>query len=86
MRNFLKVIDSVFLGLWGFTIIDLIPIFKIGLFDDIDGSIKILLSGAGLLYFVISIPHKMKMQKLERKLKEEQIEKLEIENDNAKQK
>jgi hypothetical protein len=61
------------------TIIDVLKLDDGG-YSGIDNWIKTLMALAGLIYFLITIPHKIKMQRLDRKLKKEQIEKLEIEN------
>lgn len=78
--------DLLFISVWGLTIVDLLKISNIEVYSDIDTWIKTLMAVLGLIYLLISIPHKLKMQRLDRKLKEEQIEKLEMENDKLKDK
>lgn len=81
-----NILDIFFFSIWGLTIIDVLRIADGGTYSGIDNWIKTLMALAGLIYFLITIPHKIKMQRLDRKLKEEQIEKLEIENDKGKDK
>ncbi len=77
MRWFL---DIILTGIWGLTIIDLFAIY--GGFDIINDSVKVFLAIGGLIYlFFIKIPHEIKMNKLNRKEKKEQIKKLEKENE-----
>ncbi len=80
IRLLFNILDVFFLSIWGLTIIDLLKLADGNYYADLDNWIKTLMALAGLIYFLITIPHKVKMQKLDRKLKEEQIEKLEIEN------
>ena len=75
-----NISDLIVLGIWGLTIIDILKLADVNYYSSLDGWIKTLMALAGLIYFLITIPHKIKMQRLDRKLKEEQIEKLEIEN------
>ncbi len=82
IRLFFNILDVFFLSIWGLTIIDLLKLADVNTYTNLDDWIKTLMALAGLIYFLITIPHKVKMQKLDRKLKEEQIEKLEIENKN----
>ncbi len=80
IRLLFNILDVFFLSIWGLTIIDLLKLADGNYYADLDNWIKTLMALAGLIYFLITIPHKVKMQRLDRKLKEEQIEKLEIEN------
>ena len=75
-----NLLDTLFLGVWGLTIMDLIPLLNIQIFESIDGVIKTLMAFVGCVYFVITIPHKIKMQKLDRKIRQEELEKIEKEN------
>lgn len=81
-----NILDIFFLSIWGLTIIDVLKIADGGSYSSLDGWIKTLMALAGLIYFIITIPHKVKMQRLDRKLKREEIEKLEIENEQKKDK
>lgn len=81
IKILLNMLDIFFLSIWGLTIIDLLKIADGGDFSNLDSWIKTLMAVVGLLYFIISIPHKIKMQRLDRKLKEEEIEKIENENE-----
>lgn len=82
IRLLFNILDVLFLSIWGLTIIDLLKLADGNYYVDLDDWIKTLMALAGLIYFLITIPHKIKMQRLDRKLKEEQIEKLEQENKN----
>lgn len=81
LKALYNLLDTVFLGVWGLTIMDLLPLFQVDLFSTLDNTIKTLMALAGFIYFLITIPHKLKMQRLERKIKEEELEKLTKEND-----
>jgi hypothetical protein len=81
IKLFLKFFDFIFISIWGLTVIDLLKIATETPYASIDNWIKTLMALGGLVYLIFSIPHKIKMQKLERKMKEEQIEKLERENE-----
>jgi len=70
-------LNGLFISIWGLTIIDLIPFLKPDIFSSFDGIIKTFMAFAGLVYFVITIPHKIKMQKLARKQKQLEIKDLE---------
>ncbi len=80
IRLLFNILDIFFLSIWGLTIIDLLKLTDVNYYANLDDWIKTLMALAGLIYFLITIPHKIKMQRLDRKLKEEQIEKLKIEN------
>ena len=84
IQEFFKLIDFFFLSVWGLTLMDLIPLISINFLDDLDGIIKTLMALSGFLYFVITIPHKVKMNRLEKKIKEEELEALEFENEQNK--
>ena len=75
-----NLLDTIFLGVWGLTIMDLVPLLNVEIFDSIDGVIKTLMAFVGLLYFIVTIPHKIKMQRLDRKIRKEELEKIEREN------
>ena len=82
MKMLYYFLDTILAGIWGLTIIDLIAILSVGSFDIINDSVKVLFAIAGLIYLaVIKIPHEIKMNKLNRKEKKEQIKKLEKENE-----
>ena len=82
IRLLWNILDIFFLSVWGLTIIDILKLADGNSYADLDDWIKTLMALAGLIYFLITIPHRIKMQKLDRKLKKKQIEKLEIENKN----
>ena len=79
MKGLYYFLDTLLAGIWGITIIDLLSLA--GGFDFINDSIKALLAVAGLVYLLaVKIPHEVKMNKLKRKEKKEQVEKLKREN------
>lgn len=86
IRLLWNILDFFFLSIWGLTIIDLLKLADGNTYANLDDWIKTLMALAGLIYFLITIPHRIKIQKLDRKLKKEQIEKLEIENAKLKDK
>lgn len=86
LRLFFKFMDVLFISVWGLTIMDLFQVSNIAAYSSIDNWIKTLMAVLGLIYLVISIPHKIKMQRLDRRKKQEEIEKLEIENEKLKDK
>ena len=79
-----NILDIFFLSIWGLTIIDILKMAEGNSYANLDNWIKTLMALAGLVYFLITIPHKIKMQRLDRKMKEEEIEKIEYENDKLK--
>lgn len=81
LRLFFKFMDVLFISVWGLTIMDLLKISNVTAYSSIDNWIKTLMAVLGLIYLVISIPHKIKMQRLDREKKQEEIEKLKIENE-----
>lgn len=82
LKLLIKFFDFIFISVWGLTIMDLLKIASDSPYDSIDNWIKTLMALGGLLYLVFSIPHKIRMQKLERQMKEEELEKIKKENDN----
>jgi len=80
LKVFIKFFDFIFISVWGLTVVDLLKIAVNNPYSSIDNWVKTLMAIGGLIYLVFSIPHKIKMQTLERKMKEEEIEKLEHEN------
>ena len=83
IKTLINFLDTFFLSIWGLTIIDLLPLAQIQIFKTFDDSIKVLMAFSGLVYFIVTIPHKLKMQNLERKIKKEQYKKLALENGSA---
>lgn len=86
LKLFYGFMDVLFFSIWGLTIMDVLKLMNVGAYSDIDNIIKTSMALVGFVYFALSIPHKLKMQRLERKLKEQQIEKLEMENKKSKDK
>lgn len=81
-----KMLDIAFMSVWGLTVFDLVKaVSGSEVLLSIDGVIKTLMAGAGLVYFLIQIPHKMKMQRLDGEIKVEELEKIKRENDKKEQ-
>lgn len=84
MKIMYQFFDAFLAGIWGLTIVDLLLFVDINSFDA-DAAIKTLLAVAGLIYLVgVKIPHEHKNNKLNRKIKQEELEKLEMENEEYK--
>lgn len=80
LKIFFKIVNWMFVSMWGLTVIDLINAANVNFYSSIDNWIKTLMAIAGLIYFLVSIPHKLKKQKLDREKLQKEIEKLENEN------
>ena len=83
----INTIETIILGFWGLTIIDLIPLFQVGLLSDIDNTIKAVMAIIGAIYLIVQLPykisnlsHKKKMNNLDRQIKEAELRKI-IEED-----
>lgn len=84
LKIFLKIVNWMFISMWGLNVIDLTKQLDVNFYSSVDNWIKLLMAIAGLIYFLISIPHKMKKQKLDREKLRKEIEALDIENKNGK--
>ena len=84
IKEIFSFLDITFAMLWSYTTIDLAQMLLIGGFTNsfttIDSVVKLLLSLAGLVYFVLRIHNYYHKSKLERAMLREQLEKLEKEN------
>lgn len=80
LKIFFKIVNWMFVSMWGLTVIDLINAANVNFYSSIDNWIKTLMAIAGLIYFLVSIPHKLKKQKLDREKLQKEIDKLENEN------
>ena len=84
MKTLYNLFDAFLAGIWGLTIVDLLLFVDLNSYD-VDEFIKTLLAIAGLIYLVaVKIPHEYKNNKLNRQIKKEELEKLEMENDDYK--
>jgi len=84
MRTLYQLFDAFLAGIWGITMIDLLLFVDFSKFD-VDSAIKTLLAFAGLIYLVaVKIPHEYQNNKLNRQIKKEELEKLEMENEDYK--
>ena len=77
LYNFL---DAIFGSVWALMIVDIIQTSN-EVLHSVDGWFKVLMSFVGLIYFVMMIPHKIKMQSLDRAIKKQELEKITKEND-----
>lgn len=82
------IIKGIAFSFWGLTVVDLLAITNLQLLDGFDGVIKTAMAFAGFVYFIVTIPHKLKMQALERETKRlnnrmlnEEVEAKELSND-----
>lgn len=83
-----NTIEGLFAGVLGLTLIDLIPLFGSDILSDVDSVVKTLMAVCGLIYFAMKGVHNYKMNTLERdskrtenKIKLEELEALEMENE-----
>lgn len=96
IKAIINFLDTVFLSFWGLTIFEILSFVDLDFFNTIDNSIKTIMALLGCLYFLVSLPYKVKklnhekkmndhqreMNTIERKIKLEELEKLEYENNN----
>lgn len=82
-RWLLKGFHYVVFVFWGVTVYDVIPSIhgyfngiSIGFLTEIDSTIKILMAGAGFIYYVFNLIHKYRMNR-------EELESKDIENKKA---
>ena len=84
IKEIFGFLDVTFAMLWSYTTIDVAQMLLIGSlpssFTTIDNLIKLLLSLAGLFYFILRTHHFFHKWKLERAKLKEEIELLEKEN------
>ena len=73
------MIHKFFAGILGLTIIDLATIVNFDFLENIDDSIKTIFIVLGLLFYVLAIPHKLKMQKYRQREKQLDIQRKELE-------
>tara|TARA_R110002012_G_scaffold321835_1_gene551701 strand:+ start:625 stop:906 length:282 start_codon:yes stop_codon:yes gene_type:complete len=79
-----NILDTFLAAIWSLTIVDILLFVDLNKYD-VDSFIKTLLAIAGLIYLVgIKIPHEYKNNKLNRQIRKEELEKLEMENDDYK--
>lgn len=79
VRLALSMINRFFAGILGLTIIDLAAVFDIGFLADIDSTVKTIFIVMGLLFYILAIPHKLKMQKFKQREKQIEIQTKELE-------
>lgn len=75
----LSMIHKFFAGILGLTIIDLAAIIDFDFLSDIDDTIKTVFIVLGLIFYILAIPHKLKMQKYKQRQKKLDVQKQELE-------
>lgn len=88
VKDFLNFLDVIVGTFWGFTMIEIIPIFFSGqitntLLSSASGIVNLLLAIAGLIYLVLRIRHFFRMSKLHFEYRKEEL--IEKKNLNKKQ-
>lgn len=85
IKLLVKMVNVIFVSVWGLTVVDLVEVVagSAGTILNIDDSVKTFMALAGAVYFVIQIPHRLRTQRIEREIQEEELEKLKRENDEA---
>tara|TARA_R110000772_G_C13310212_1_gene439962 strand:- start:8761 stop:9087 length:327 start_codon:yes stop_codon:yes gene_type:complete len=78
----LSMIHKFFAGILGLTIIDLAAIIDFDFLSDIDDTIKTVFIVLGLIFYILAIPHKLKMQSYKQREKKLDIQRKEMELDN----
>lgn len=91
LKNLYLTLDIIFGTIWGFTLVDLIPLILLSntnqLFANLDNSIKVMSAFVGLVYFAFRIYfyyHKSKneIEYLKQQTKELEIKNIQTENAN----
>jgi len=86
MKSLYLLFDTFLAGIWGLTMIDLMTVVNVNSYDVIDDGIKTLLAAAGLFYLIfVKIPNDIVNNNISRRIKKEELEKLEMENENYKE-
>ena len=78
----LSMIHKFFAGILGLTIVDLAAVVDFGFLENIDDSIKTIFVVLGLIFYVLAIPHKLKMLKYKQREKQLDIQRKEMELSN----
>ena len=74
----LSMLNRFFAGILGLTIIDFLAVFDIGFLSNIDSTIKTIFIVCGLIFYILAIPHKLKMQKYRQREKQLEIQTKEL--------
>ncbi len=83
-KNILKLLHYIMVTYWGFNILDLIGLsLEAHTYWGIiaEETIKVFMAIAGLVYFIYMIIHKRKMNRLNRDLKQQEIDRYKIETE-----
>lgn len=75
----ISMIHRFFAGILGLTIIDFMTIVDFDFLEDIDNNIKTIFIVLGLVFYILAIPHKLKMQKYKQREKQLDIQRKEME-------
>ncbi len=72
------MLHKLFGGVLGLTIIDLLAIVDFDFLSDIDDTVKTIFVVLGLVFYVLAIPHKLKMQRYKQREKQLEIQTKEL--------
>ena len=81
IKDVFSLLDSLFLTVWGFTIYDFFAVIGTGgTLSTIYNIIKLLFALSGLVYSIMRIYHFWHKSKIDRAIRQEELQKLEKEN------
>lgn len=90
IKSLLNFVEYYFLSIWGLTILDIMPLVNLDIFDNIDDTIKTAMALFGAIFFLAQLPFKImelvdkkKLRQIEIEHKAEELERLRRENDLA---
>lgn len=86
IKKFFNFIDSLFLSVWGITVLDLLPIIDTNILESVDNTIKSVMVVLGLIYYVIVIYFKIQNKIIDKKMNEVELEKKMFEFEKSKSK
>lgn len=78
----ISMIHKFFAGILGLTVVDLFAVMDFDFLSNIDDTIKTIFIVLGLIFYVLAIPHRLKMQKYKQREKQLDIQRKEMELDN----
>lgn len=78
VRLALSMLHKFFVGILGLTVVDLFAFVDFKFLNDIDSSIKTIFVVLGLIFYILAIPHRLKMQKFKQRQKKLDIQKQEL--------
>jgi hypothetical protein len=82
IKEFLSFLDVIVGTFWGFTLIEVIPLVSLGtgVLSSIDNIIKILFALVGLIYTTVRMIHFIKISKINRDYRNEELREKKIIN------